>query len=90
MINVCQHFDIQYYIQLCYGTGEAKELIKNGKVPLATAEIGIRGLFYTFNTYEGMLVATKDDTKFVYFLTKTFSCCYVCCFRLKNVVSTSS
>ena len=28
-------------------------------------------------------------TKFVYFLTKTFSCCYLCCFWLKNVVSTS-
>ena len=30
------------------------------------------------------------DTKFVYFLTKTFSCCYLCCFWLKNVVSTSN
>ena len=30
------------------------------------------------------------DTKFVYFLTKTFSCCYLCRFWLKNVVSTSN
>ena len=30
------------------------------------------------------------DTKFVYFLNKTFSCCYLCCFWLKNVVSTSN
>ena len=30
------------------------------------------------------------DTKFVYFLAKTFSCCYLCCFWLKNVVSTSN
>ena len=30
------------------------------------------------------------DTKFVYFLTKTISCCYLCCFWLKNVVSTSN
>ena len=29
------------------------------------------------------------DTKFVYFLAKTFSCCYLYCFWLKNVVSTS-
>ena len=30
------------------------------------------------------------DSKFVYFLTKTFSWCYLCCFWLKNVVSTSN
>ena len=30
------------------------------------------------------------ETKYVYFLTKTFSCCYLCCFWLKNVVSTSN
>ena len=30
------------------------------------------------------------DTMFVYFLAKTFSCCYLCCFWLKNVVSTSN
>ena len=30
------------------------------------------------------------DTKFVYFLAKTFSCCYLCCFWLKNVVSISN
>ena len=30
------------------------------------------------------------ETKLVYFLTKTFSCCYLCCFWLKNVVSTSN
>ena len=30
------------------------------------------------------------DTKFVYFLAKTFSCCYLCCFWLKNVVPTSN
>ena len=30
------------------------------------------------------------DTKFVYFLAKTFSSCYLCCFWLKNVVSTSN
>ena len=30
------------------------------------------------------------DTKFVYFLTKTFSYYYLCCFCLKNVVSTSN
>ena len=32
--------------------------------------------------------SSNYDTKFVYFLTKTFSCCYLCCFGLKNVVST--
>ena len=30
------------------------------------------------------------DTKFVYFPTKTFSCCFLCCFWLKNVVSPSN
>ena len=30
------------------------------------------------------------DTKFVYFLAKTFSCCYLHCVWLKNVVSTSN
>ena len=34
--------------------------------------------------------SSNHDTKFVYFLTKTFSCCYLCCFCLKNVVSTSN
>ena len=34
--------------------------------------------------------SSNYDTKFVYFLTKAFSCCYLCCFWLKNVVSNSN